>query len=142
MGSTRQSRWPIARFEIADHSMSPALQPGDYVLTRRPGRRVRRHSIVVVMASGRYLVKRIVGLGGERVRIVGGVIMIDEIPYDDPYWSGATRPDGEWAVPLDDVFVLGDNRVTSSSDSRHVGVMSRSDIASVVIGRYWPWRRV
>ena len=141
MSSARRPRRPIARFEIADHSMSPTLQPADYVLTRRPGRRLRRNSIVIIMASDQYLAKRIVGLGDEQVRVVGGVIMIDDLPYEDPNWSGATRPDGEWTVPPDGVFVLGDNRIASSSDSRHVGIVFQSDIVAVVIGRYWPWRR-
>ena len=121
--------------------MVPALHPGDYVFTRRPGPRLQRHAIVIVSTATRLLVKRVVGLGGERVTIEGGVLAIDGAAREDPYWPGATRPDGEWVIPQESVFVLGDNRTRSSGDSRMMGAIPRNDIVAVVIGRYWPLRR-
>ena len=134
----------FGRFEVADHSMEPLLAPGDYLLTRRVrnGRVPRRGDIVVFRSGPRYLMKRVIGLPGETVRIEAGVLLIDGTPFADPWWPAATRPDQEWRVPADSWFVLGDNRSHSADDSRSRGPVSREALHSVAIARYWPFRGV
>ncbi len=39
--------WRLRRYEIAEQSMSPALQPGDYVVAVRQPQRVRPGDVVV-----------------------------------------------------------------------------------------------
>lgn len=129
------------RYEIANVSMVPALQPGDYVLAvRRTGRPVRGE--VIVYAGARFeLVKRIVGLPGETVRIAGGVVRVDETPLDEPWASSATSGDGVWQLDDNEVFVLGDQRTASSEDSRQLGPLPAAP-RYVVIWRYWPRDRI
>ena len=124
--------------------MAPVLAPGDYLLTRliRAGRQPRRGDIVVYRSGDRFLIKRVVGLPGETVQIEGGVLVIDGTPFVEPWWSAATRPDGEWHVSADCWFVLGDNRSDSANDSRSSGPISRGALHSVVAARYWPLRGV
>ena len=124
--------------------MEPLLAPGDYLLTRliRTGREPRRGEIVVFRSDDRYLVKRVIGLPGETVKIEAGVLVIDGAPFTEPWWSAATRPDKEWHIPVDSWFVLGDNRADSAHDSRSVGPISRDALHSVAVARYWPLRRV
>jgi nickel-type superoxide dismutase maturation protease len=53
-------RWPVFRVAVAEHSMEPALRPGDWLLVRRT-RRIRPGQIVVARHPGRpgmLLVKR------------------------------------------------------------------------------------
>ena len=132
-------RGRLARFEVADHSMQPALNPGDY-LVAVSARRVARGDIVVFADpahSGRDYVKRIVGLSGERITLDGGQVAIDGDILAEPWADGPTLPDGEWTNPVDTVFVIGDNRALSSGDSRTVGPVATMGMYRVVL-RYWP----
>ena len=120
--------------------MEPLLAPGDYLLTRRirNGRAPRRGDVIVFGTGDRYLVKRVIGLPGETVSVEAGVLMIDGAPFDDPWWSAATRPDGHWPVPQGSFFVFGDNRSGSAHDSRSSGPITCEKIHSVAVARYWP----
>ena len=74
-------------------------QRGDVVALRIP----EENNIV--------LLKRIVGLPGERVQVVDGKVFIDGEPLDEPY---ARTKDGlsrrEVTLGPDECFVVGDNR--------------------------------
>ena len=132
----------VSRFEAVDHSMSPALAPGDCLITVRPGRRgPRRGDIAVFRAGGRRLIKRVIGLPGERIRIEGGIVAVDGAPLAEPWWAGATRPNGEWRIPAGAWFVMGDNRPRSGLDSRTIGPVDRRDLHSIALFRYLPLRR-
>ena len=122
--------------------MSPALRPGDRLLVRPPGRRVRRGRVAVYRAGDGFLVKRVIGLGGERIAVSGGVISINGRAWTDPWWGAATRPDGEWLIPPGSCFVLGDNRPRSAGDSRTAGPVPVRDIAGIAALRYRPGTRV
>jgi nickel-type superoxide dismutase maturation protease len=53
-------RWPLLRVAVAEHSMEPALRPGDWLLAWRPGR-VRPGRVVLAwhpQRPGFLLVKR------------------------------------------------------------------------------------
>lgn len=132
----------VSRFEAVDHSMSPALASGDCLITVRPGRRgPRRGDIAVFRSGGRRLIKRVIGLPGERIRIEGGIVAVDGAPLAEPWWAGATRPNGEWRIPAGAWFVMGDNRPRSGLDSRTIGPVDRRDLHSIALFRYLPLRR-
>lgn len=122
--------------------MAPVLRAGDRLLVRPWREPARRGEIAVYRAEGGYLVKRIVGLGGEDIAIAGGVIFINGRVWDDPWWGAATRPDGVWRIPPGTCFTLGDNRPRSAGDSRAAGPVAVSDMAGAVVFRYWPPRRM
>ena len=69
-------RWLIFVTQVDSVSMVPALLPGRRLVTRRQWRpgRIRRGDILVVDSQelGRTVVKRVVGLPGERVVIEPG----------------------------------------------------------------------
>jgi signal peptidase I len=134
---------PIHRFEIAESSMAPALRPGDYVITARPGP-PRRGAVVVYEhpeRRGLFLTKRIVALPGERVTVGDGWVEIDGRPGIDRWARQPTEPDGAWTVESGHVFVLGDNRQWSAGDSRRVGTLAVTVLDRVIL-RYWPPARV
>lgn len=84
------------------------------------------------------LIKRIIGLPGERVMISGGRVYVEEIMLTESYINHTERPtypgtfiaEGqELVVPDNSYFSLGDNR-TNSIDSRdaRVGFVKRAQI--------------
>ena len=135
----------FGRFEISEASMTPALRPGDYVLTDRSPRPPYRGGIAVFEHPGRpsfYLVKRIVGLPGDRLAIDSGRVLIDGTPLDEPWTTDETGPDGEWELGPDEAFVLGDARWMSSGDSRGIGPVPLDQLRMQIVFRYWPIGRI
>lgn len=125
--------------------MRPALEPGDWVVAQRRRGVPGRGSVVVFTIpdqSGVFLIKRVVGLPGERVTVADGQVHIDGQTLAEPWVSGLTVPDGEDTVPEDAVWVLGDNRALSSADSRTIGPVALDDIGWTALAIYWPSARV
>lgn len=97
-----------------------------------------------------YVVKRVIGLPGERVTIVGGVVKVynEQNPNGfevDKSWVGPTSPtDGEGLdqiVPSNEIFAIGDHREQGFSlDSRNgLGTISFDDIIGPVALRIYPF---
>jgi signal peptidase I len=98
--------------------MAPTLTDGQLVLTRslRPAHAVGRGDLVVLdspVEPGQHVVKRVVGLPGEKVAFDAGRVSIDGRPLPEPYASPSVFR-GEYDVPPGHVLVLGDNRDVSS----------------------------
>lgn len=137
-------RGAVRRFEIKEDSMSPTLEDGDWVIAKRASGQPERGDIVVFpdpARSEKHLVKRVIGLGWERVGIDTGRVTINGALLADRWAHGITDPSGQWTVPEGHVWVLGDNRGASTSDSRTVGPIPLDDIQWTIVGRYWPTSR-
>ncbi|MBI2955022.1 MAG: signal peptidase I [Chloroflexi bacterium] len=88
--------------------------------------------------SQKVLIKRVIGLPGEEVSIRRGTMLINGRAIDEPYVvNHDARYMAPQRVPLDSVFVLGDNR-PASNDSRFFGPVPRSHLLGVAVLRYWP----
>jgi signal peptidase I len=132
------SRWRGAfRTTVRGRSMVPALLPGQFLIAARP-RRIRRGDVVVVRFSeaGIEAVKRVVGLPGERVRVIAGRVEVNGRPLAEPHAHGAGAS-GEWSLGEREYLVLGDNR-EGSTDGRTYGPTPLEAIVGVVRFRYWP----
>ena len=130
-------------------SMEPLLHPGQLVVLNRSAYRTadgggpRRGDVVVFRHvergySDEYLVKRVIGLPGEFVRVVAGQVFINGTPLDEPYVSATDDysyplEGGAARVPQDAYFVLGDNRPVSADS--HLGWFVR---ATDLLGQAWP----
>ncbi len=129
---------------VAGNSMSPTLDAGQRVLVRR-WRAPQRWDVVVLQSptgADELLVKRVVGLPGERVALrVGGVwadgrrvLPGNKSPAASVYYGAFGSP--QWRPGHDEWFVVGDNQV-ASVDSRNwaapAGVPSRL-VVGVVAG--------
>lgn len=106
----------------------------------------RRGDIVVIDVGDRSLIKRVIALGGESVRLEDGVLYLkdkngeEEYMVEEPYVDAANNQNkfkntfDEVVVPEGYVFCMGDNR-DNSEDSRGVyGCMSVNSIVGVVTG--------
>jgi signal peptidase I len=136
-------RGKLRRYEIAERSMEPTLSPGDYVIARALEATPGRGQMIIFAHPGLSnfeLVKRVVGLPGEHVVIRNGQVHADDAVLAEPWANGPTRPDGEWQLGRNEVFVLGDNRAASSADSRTLGPVQVGHAGWRLVARYWPLR--
>lgn len=105
----------------------------------------RRDDIVVLKVredSQELLIKRVIGLPGETIRISNGVVYINGEPFEEPYLASPTRGDyGPIEVPPLHVFVLGDNR-NASNDSRSFGPIPLDNIIGRAWLSYWPLEQI
>jgi signal peptidase I len=137
---------PVKSYRNPTRGMEPSLMMGDYFTVDRFRYRKEgpKRGDVIVFAfqtdPRKDFVKRVIGLPGEKVGTVGSKILINDVPLDDPwgmYTGPSTLPDyGPIKVPLEEYFVLGDNR-NNSADSRVHGLVKRSSIRGKALYVYW-----
>jgi signal peptidase I len=130
----------VGLFYVPTRSMVPTLQVYDGIAANLLAyylREPRVNEIVVFKhANGQYLVKRIVGLAGDKLRIDSGMLVRNDVPQPQfPCSPGEQMALHE--VPAGTVFVMGDNR-TNSLDSRVFGYVNCNLLCGPVVGRYWP----
>jgi len=173
----------LQAFEIPSRSMENTLLIGDHVFVDRvtlaPNthwvgpviryRNVQRGDIVVFLSPaepGLYVVKRIIGIPGDRIRLRDGVVFRNGQQLDEPYviHNGSYNPyrdnfpdvtppegmitpewrlsmssyikDGELVVPPERYFAMGDNRDVSY-DSRYWGFIPRENVVGRPMFIYW-----
>ncbi|MBI4040207.1 signal peptidase I [Candidatus Daviesbacteria bacterium] len=141
--------------EVSGSSMVPNFHDQDYLITNKIGTRFSppQKGEVLILHSPRnpdiILIKRVVGLPRERIKLSGGKVYIngqlDTEPYLDPSLTtagGSFLPeDEEITIPDGQYFVMGDNR-SASSDSREFGTVKLDEIIGQAWFRYWPPDRV
>jgi signal peptidase I len=134
----------VRTFRTPSADMEPTLKVGDCFMVRlHPYKheRPQRGDLVVFPypedRSTRF-VKRLIGLGGEKLEIRNKQVFIDAKPLDEPYkqhadpkvYPGDGIPQdyfGPITIPEGSVFVMGDNR-DNSHDSRFFGSIPVADI--------------
>jgi signal peptidase I len=132
-----------ARVRVENVSMQPTLQPGEFLLVNRVAYTIAEPSIgdIIVFhapgASDLDYIKRIIGLPGDTVNIVNGAVYVNDQPLYEPYIANPPNYTGNWEVPADQFFVLGDNR-NNSSDSHIWGFVPIEDIVGRALLIYWP----
>ncbi|WP_285506753.1 signal peptidase I [Actinokineospora sp. NBRC 105648] len=150
----------ILAVPVSGSSMSPTFADGDRLLLRPfdgPGD-VRRGDVVAVRftENGPLVVKRVIAVAGDRVRIdPGPVVRLLRAGQTD--WEVVPTP-GDWGtkpvaccgldgaaspgsadvlVPNKMLFVLGDNP-SGSDDSRTFGWAPRERVRGIVWTKVWP----
>ena len=134
---------------VSGTSMIPTLQDGDNLITDKISYRFRdpeRYDIIVLRVESQHenFIKRVIGLPGETVQIVGGRVYINgELLESDVYGNELMISAGRASQPItlgeNEYFVLGDNR-NGSADSRleEVGNVDKSRIIGRAFVRIWP----
>ncbi|MYC07013.1 MAG: signal peptidase I [Chloroflexi bacterium] len=140
-------------YRVQGASMTPMLQGGDYLLTRRLYANTSpplRGEIVVVSAGTpeRSQAKRIIGMPREHIALTDGTLLINGTRLAEAYLHGLTPylglDESSWQLGADEYFVMGDNRV-HSSDSRAYGPVRAQQIEARAVCRVFPpsrWGRL
>jgi signal peptidase I len=105
-------------------------QPGDIVMLRYP------------VDPDTMFVKRVIAREGDIVRMVDGVVHVNDRPLHDDYVLPEFRGHEDWGperVQAGYYFVMGDHR-NQSSDSRSWGPVPKKYIIGRVHFRWWPLR--
>lgn len=147
---------------IRGRSMEPALRDGERVIVPRfehwwqklSGTPYARGDIVFFPDPSQpgcrlfcgMVIKRIVGLPGERIAITDGQVSIDGAELDEPWlagsWAGSFSME-ETTIPPGQYFMLGDNRYPyGSHDSRAYGPVAAERLAGRAAFVVWPAVRV
>jgi signal peptidase I len=145
-------------YKVEQLSMENTLQPGQYVLvdklTPRWSAYVRGEIVVFdpppswsAETNGVPLIKRVIGLPGDRIDLRDGKVYVNDALLAEPYLyasGGVAQPtdpspagQSEWLVPAGDLFVMGDHR-QNSADSRTFGPVDRGLVIGRAWIRYWP----
>ena len=124
---------------ISGISMEPTLSNCEKVIMRKKifNEKCSRYDIVFIKDpynSNEMVVKRIIGLPGERIYCENGKIYInDEVLQDDLKIDNKTENFGPIKLENSQYYVLGDNR-EHSTDSRVFGVIFENAIMGFYIG--------
>ena len=137
------------RTRVQGDSMYDTLRDGDNLIVDKISYRFtspKRYDIIVFpfqYQEDTYYIKRIIGLPGETVQIVDGMVYINGSPLNEHYGNEVIEDPGSAAEPItlgdDEYFVLGDNR-NNSQDSRasNVGLIHRDELLGRAWVRIWP----
>ena len=130
-------------YEIKEESMSPELLPEDYVLAIKTNEPLSRGDIVIFKNSEKSIdvVKRVVGLPGETISSSNNELLVNGKTIEDPWAKTVTDDFIDCNVGENEVFVLGDQRRLSTSDSRTLGTINATDCLKLKY-RYWPYQRI
>jgi signal peptidase I len=141
----------LAHFVVDGTSMARTLASGDRVfvnkLSYRIGEPQRGDVVVLHQISGtseRDLIKRVIALSGEEIEIRSCEVRINGRILLEPYLDASATSPGSCGgdtprtlVPLNHVFVLGDNR-GGSQDSRAIGPIQHEDLVGRAFVVFWP----
>ncbi len=137
----------IERVMVLNISMQPTLYEGDLIMVNRMAYKWGKLQTgdVVIFHNPNFLeedyIKRLIGKPGDVVTVENGVVSVNNISLDEPYIAAQPDYSGTWTVPADSVFVLGDNR-NSSSDSHSWGFVPVDDLVGRALVVYWPLDRI
>lgn len=139
---------------VKQTSMQDTMNPNDYLIMYRQAYRSKspnRGDIIIFQSqltddngNEKLLIKRVIGLPGDKIQIKDGNVYINGKEYDEDYLKdGYTTVNGTWTVPKKHYFVMGDNRVVSV-DSRYqdVGYVDKDQIQGKVIVRLFPFNKI
>src|SRR5512138_3119553 len=132
-----------ARVRNDGYSMGATLPDKSYLLADRLAYKQQgpqRGDIIIFKFPANPdvdLIKRVIGLPGETITVQDGIVSVNGIPLEEPYIAEPPAYKGEWVVPEDQYFVLGDNR-NDSRDSHQWGFLPQENITAKVVWIYLP----
>jgi signal peptidase I len=86
------------------------------------------------------LVKRLIGLPGDEVAVIGGILHVNGVGLGESYLSGPVASDfGPVVVPEGALFFLGDNRRNSADSRGSLGFVAQERVIGRAVAVVWPF---
>ena len=133
-------------------SMDPTLKNGQLLILYKLPQRYERNDIVIVKTkiNGKKerLVKRIIGLSGEKIEYKYHKLFINDHKVEDKYAKKTEAFSLEELydikkIPKKHYFIMGDNRnVSLDSRDTRVGLVSEQEIVGKAVFRIWPLNKI
>jgi len=136
--------------KVEGTSMMPSLEDQERIFVNKFVYRlepIERGDIVVFRYPrdpSKSYIKRVIGVAGDRVRIDGGQVYVNDQPIEEDYVPPAYADDrslNEVTVPPHCYFMLGDHR-SMSNDSRDFGPVKDGFIYGKAVFGYWPMEKL
>ncbi|MCX5887475.1 MAG: signal peptidase I [Proteobacteria bacterium] len=157
----------VQAFKIPSGSMEPTLLIGDHILVNKfiygitvpfthkklfQWKNPQREDVIVFVYpvdESKDFIKRVIGVGGDRIEIKQKKIYINDQPFNDTHGHyQESNPSSSYiqfrdnlgpiVVPENTLFVMGDNR-DRSYDSRFWGFVTLDRVKGKAFMIYWSW---
>jgi signal peptidase I len=133
-------------YEIKGRSMEPTFLNGQRVVVLKAFYEIEREDVIVFASTedpSKDLIKRVVGLPGETLKVAGGQVYINGRKLAENYAKHDLDRElrdtpKEERIPGRHYYVLGDNR-PDSHDSRNFLSIPQECIRGKVVMRWWPF---
>lgn len=143
----------VTLVKVDGTSMYPTLNDNDLLILKKYDKKIERFDIVVVKYNKSKLVKRVIALPGEKIKItttkvgnnitstiyVNGEKLEENYGYEKIENAGIAKE--EIMLDNDEYFVMGDNR-NNSSDSRIIGPIKKKDMVGITNIRIFPLNKI
>ncbi|RWZ55195.1 signal peptidase I [Halobacillus fulvus] len=149
----------FASYIVDGESMEPTLFDGNLLMVNKvvyDWQDIHRQDVIVFHANEEEdYVKRVIGIGGDRIEMKDDILYVNGEPIMEEYLDSLRPNDGkpfthdfklsevtdQTKVPDGHLFVMGDNR-RDSLDSRYFGFVPIETVVGKVDVRYWPFSQV
>lgn len=134
----------VQNYQIDGTSMTNTLQNGQFVLVNKVAylfHAPERGDVIVCHEPDepeRDVIKRIIGIPGDKVTLNSTDLWVNGVKLDEPYIREKYNPQATtFMVQPNQYFVMGDHRL-DSKDSRYFGPVPRDYIVGKAVFVYWP----
>ena len=138
---------------VKESSMEPTLYENHYLIVNKLAYKTgepERGDIIVFESDletddgdKKLLIKRIIGLPGETIKVTGGNVYIDGQLLAEEYLKDGITPGEIEDCYIEDgeLFVMGDNRIVSI-DSRELGCINEETVLGKAVLRLFPFNQI
>lgn len=125
------SKYLIQICVVRGNSMYPTLLNKTLILIRKYHISIEKNDIAVIQKNNKIIIKRVIGIPGDKLQIKEGYLYVNEKKYDDYYIKYSGILEKEITLGIDEYFMLGDNR-NQSIDSR-IGIIYKNEFVGIKI---------
>lgn len=128
---------------VKGDSMNPKYKNNDFMFLNKIIYRfsnIKRQEVVVIKYKDNDLIKRIIGLPNDKIKVENGKLYINNKEVKENYINSYTASYDFDEITLKDneYFVVGDNRY-NSYDSRNFGTITKNNIIGRVEFKIFPF---